>query len=80
MKDVGNFPKTKCVPRRYNDKMHWESIIEKSGPDDFIAQTVNGSTRWKGTGWNQVPPDWNTSPQVPPMPTRPAGRSNRTGE
>lgn len=70
----------KIVPRRYNDKMKWEKLIDKAGPNDFIAQTVNGSARWCGTGWNQVPEYWNTSPQVEPMPVRPAGRSNRTGE
>jgi hypothetical protein len=74
----------KIVPRKYkSDKMKLENLYargEGRGPDGFCAETVNGTAHWKGTGWNQVPEYWNTSPQVEPQPTRPAGRSNRTGE
>lgn len=46
--------------------------------DGFQAQTVVGTARATGTGWN-ISPQWD-SPELPPDPTRPAGRSNRTGE
>lgn len=53
-----------------------------SGPqppaDGFQAQVVTGTARATGTGWNK---DWDWScPEVAPDATRPAGRSNRTGE
>lgn len=69
----------KPVPRKYkSDKMHWEDLIEKGGPNEFRAETVNGSARWAGTGWNQ---EWCYKPQqAEPKAVWPTGRSNRTGE
>ena len=63
-------------------KMDFEGMIkdgEKRGvAGGFVAQTANGTAMWKGEGWNENgPSSW---PQLPPGPTRPAGRSNRTGE
>lgn len=47
--------------------------------DGFVAQTVNGTARATGTGWNQE--NWDfTEPQRMPGPTNPKGRNNRTGE
>ncbi len=47
--------------------------------DGFQAQVVTGTARATGEGWNGD--RWvDDSPQLPPSPTRPAGRSNRTGE
>lgn len=44
----------------------------------FTAQTPNGTAHATGTGWNKDEPySW---PEVEPDRTRPAGRSNRTGE
>ena len=52
---------------------------EATGPaDGFQSQTVVGTARATGTGWFRDE-DW-TMPEVAPGPTRPAGRSNRTGE
>ena len=67
-------------PRRYmSDKMKFESMIRNGeNPNGFTAQTANGTAHWQGTGWNRVG-DW-TAAQVEPGPTRPTGRSNRTGE
>ena len=55
-------------------------------PDGFQAQTVNGTARWRGTGFNKsgrggwaAQSPWSM-PEVEPDATRPAGRSNRTGE
>jgi hypothetical protein len=63
-------------------KMDFEKNVARGenprGADGFLAQTVNGTASWRGMGWNRDEP-W-TSPQVEPGPTRPAGRSNRTGE
>ena len=47
-------------------------------PSGFTAQTCNGTAKDVGTGWNKVD-DWKQE-QVQPDATRPAGRSNRTGE
>ena len=57
----------------------WENIIDEGeNPKGFTAQTPNGTAHWKGTGWNR---DWQFSmDQLEPGPTRPRGRSNRTGE
>ena len=52
-----------------------EGLIEKT---PFVAQTANGTARPMGTGWNRDTP-W-TMPELEPDATRPAGRSNRTGE
>jgi hypothetical protein len=60
-------------------RMDFEKLIEKGqNPQGFTAQTVVGTAHWKGTGWNREW-DWNQE-QVTPDATRPAGRSNRTGE
>lgn len=60
-------------------KMNMESIIQDGeNPKGFTAQTANGTAHWKGTGWNKEY-DWEQS-QLEPDRTRPAGRSNRTGE
>jgi hypothetical protein len=57
--------------------LDFENTIEKGG-DEFMAQTTNGTAKWRGTGWNK---GWDyDAPQVEPDATRPAGRSNRTGE
>ena len=67
--------------------MDFESLIEHGEPEKFTAQTPNGTAKWAGTGWNAPGrAGWaagsftNNSPQLEPMPTRPPGRSNRTGE
>jgi hypothetical protein len=60
-------------------KMDFEKLIARGeNPNGFTAQTANGTAHWRGKGWNKDEP-W-TSPQVEPGPTRPAGRSNRSGE
>ena len=46
--------------------------------DGFRAQTANGTALATGTGWNKTF-EWER-PELPPGPTRPTGRSNRTGE
>lgn len=57
-----------------------ESLYERGeNPQGFTAQTANGTAHWNGTGWNLTGREF-TMPQLPPGPTRPAGRSNRTGE
>lgn len=57
----------------------FEAIIAKGEhPAGFTAQGPNGTTKWKGTGWNDQY-NW-TRDEVEPDKTRPAGRSNRTGE
>jgi len=61
------------------NKMNLEKIIgDGENPKGFTAQTVNGTAHWRGTGWNKAY-DWEMQ-QVEPGPTRPEGRSNRTGE
>lgn len=63
-----------------HDKMNWESIIGKGeNPRGYTSQTVNGTAHATGTGYNKAGPcgGW---PELEPDPTRPAGRSNRTGE
>lgn len=69
------------TPRKGRGRMDFEAMIargELDGPDGFQAQTANGTAHWKGTGWNK---DYKTTrPEVAPDRTRPAGRSNRTGE
>ena len=67
-------------PRRYNDKMKWESAIaEGENAKGFTSQTVNGTGHAFGTGWNQCACDYE-SPQGDPTPISPKGRSNRTAE
>lgn len=66
-------------PTRRN--LDFEAMIqdgELAGTNGFVSQTPNGSAMWCGEGWNRLEP-W-TSEQVVPDKTRPAGRSNRTGE
>jgi len=58
-------------------KLNWEKILNDP---DFTAQTPNGTAKWMGTGWNNQYGMPYTRPQVEPTKTRPAGRSNRTGE
>ena len=61
--------------------MDFEALIkdgEGPGTGGFSAQTANGTARWMGRGWNNSTP-WEM-PQLPTDPTRPAGRSNRSGE
>ena len=60
-------------------KLDFEKLIAKGeNPNGFTAQTPNGTAHWKGAGWNKDQP-WDM-PQVETGPTRPDGRSNRTGE
>jgi hypothetical protein len=74
-----NIGKKIFVPRRYNDKMKFESMIQDGENEKGLtAQTANGTAHWKGAGWNRVS-DY-TAPQVEPEPTRPSGRATRTGE
>ena len=70
-------------------KMDFEKLIahgELDGVDGFRAQTVNGTSFWKGTGFNKNGRGgWAAQPyccgdQVEPDATRPSGRSNRTAE
>jgi hypothetical protein len=62
-----------------NRRMDFEALIQDGeNPQGMTAQTVNGTAHWQGTGWNKDY-DWQ-QPQLEPDPTRPAGRSNRTGE
>lgn len=58
-------------PQRVLD---FESLI----PEDFRAQTVNGTSLPWGTGWNRTTPI--SAEEIPPALTWPDGRSNRTGE
>jgi hypothetical protein len=48
-------------------------------PRGMTAQTANGTAHPFGTGWNVTGSDW-TMEQLPESPTRPGGRSTRTGE
>ena len=60
-------------------KIDFEKLIGfGENPKGFTSQTANGTAHWQGTGWNGCW-DWQM-PELPPGPTRPAGRSNRTGE
>ncbi len=70
------YPRRKNQPRR---KLEFEGVIE-SGENarGFTSQTANGTAHWMGEGWNKDEP--YTWPEVEPDPTRPPGRSNRTGE
>ena len=67
---------------RKHGNMDFEKIIADGAlagaAGGFNAQTVNGTSEWKGTGWNKDF-DWNM-PQLEPDATRPAGRNNRTAE
>ena len=62
-------------------KLDFEKIIQKGeNPVGFTSQTANGTAHWQGTGWNKNYFSDYDMPQVEPDATRPAGRSNRTGE
>jgi hypothetical protein len=54
--------------------LDFESII----PTEFTSQVPAGTSKAFGTGWNKSEP-W-CYPELPPDPTRPSGRSNRSGE
>ena len=67
----------------------WEDILDEGeNLNGFTAHTANGVAKWKGTGknanggfwtgWRNAPIDF-TVPDLPESPTRPGGRSNRTG-
>ena len=57
-----------------------ESLVERGeNPLGFTSQTANGTAHWRGTGWNENGPG-DPWPQLPESPTRPGGRSDRTGE
>lgn len=63
------------------EKLHFEDIIQKGeNSKGFTAQTANGTAHWQGTGWNKEYLGSYNMPEVEPDQTRPAGRSNRTGE
>jgi hypothetical protein len=63
------------------EKLHFEDLIQKGeNPLGFTSQTPNGTAHWEGTGWNKNFMADFDMPQVSPDATRPAGRSNRTGE
>lgn len=60
--------------------MNFERQIQfGENPNGFTAQTCNGTSKAMGTGWNGQDFDYER-PQLNPSATRPAGRSNRTGE
>ena len=67
-------------PRKsHSDKMKFEDLIQDGeNPRGLTAQTPNGTSKCYGEGWNRDEP--YTRAQVSPDPTRPGGRSNRTGE
>ncbi len=61
-------------------KLDFEKLIEKGeNPLGFTSQTANGTAHWRGTGWNRDFFQFE-QPELMPDATRPAGRSNRTGE
>jgi len=69
------------VKHQKQRKMDFESIIQNGeNPNGFTAQTANGTAHWNGTGWNKEYSSDFKMTQVQPDPTRPEGRSNRTGE
>jgi hypothetical protein len=78
----GDIPRvTRDLPRGRSKgpKMDFEAlIVDRPEGREFIAQTANGTAKWKGTGWNR---SWDYDrPELPPDLTRPAGRTSRTGE
>ena len=57
-----------------------ESLIENGeNPQGFTAQTANGTSHWRGTGWNKQPP-MPDKPQVEAAGAWQGKRSSRTGE
>lgn len=67
------------VRRPEMPKLDFEKLIGRGeNPRGFTSQTANGTAHWRGTGFNK---DYDFERmQVEPDATRPAGRSNRTGE
>lgn len=67
------------MANRDRRKLNFESIIQAGeNPAGFTSQTANGTAHWQGTGWNK---EYEfRREQLEPDPTRPAGRSTRTGE
>jgi hypothetical protein len=63
--------------KRWNAESH---LQEGENPKGFTAQTPNGTAHAFGTGWNKDYCGTWTQAQLEPDPTRPEGRSNRTGE
>lgn len=64
---------------RTRKSLDFEALIQKGeNPLGFTSQNSNGTAHWQGTGWNKGY-NWEL-PQLEPEATRPAGRSNRTGE
>lgn len=93
MQHVGKKPSKGRIARGMDSDLpgtsmlDFESMIDKGSPQEFRAQTVNGTAHWAGSGWNSpgragwAAGSWeNDSPQLPNDPLHPAGRSNRTGE
>lgn len=67
------------MANRDRRKLDFEGMIGSGeNPKGFTAQTANGTAHATGTGWNKDY-DWSMD-QLPPDATRPAGRSNRSGE
>lgn len=66
--------------RLINEDTYAKGDLAPDAPGGFRAQTANGTALWMGTGWNLDYASLYGRPQVPPDATRPAGRSNRTGE
>ncbi len=68
-------------PRKARGCLDFEAMYQRGeldGTDGFISQVPAGTAMWRGEGWNK---QWDyTRSQLPPDKTRPAGRSNRTGE
>lgn len=57
----------------------YDSGEAPNAPDGFRGQDVNGTTQWRGTGWNRQW-NWPSQPEVPEGGAWPGGRSNRSGE
>lgn len=76
----GEMGRRDCPPSDGNGPSLMPSWTLQPPADGFQAQTVNGTARATGTGWNGD--RWGDcgEPELPPGPTRPAGRSNRTSE
>ena len=71
--------RTRRLPLEAKPKFDFEALIgDGENPKGLTAQTVNGTSHWRGAGWNKAF-EWEAQ-QLPPDATRPAGRSNRTGE
>ena len=67
------------MANRDRRNIDWEGLYGRGeNASGLTAQTANGTAHWRGTGWNDQW-DWERE-QCEPNATRPAGRSNRTGE